>query len=219
MATSADILFSLFYEREGMMRSLFARAALIAGLAGMNMPVAVAGTIVPDAIGYTYNLDETDDAKICEIILDMQNPATPELVEFTAFAGYDKSNESVAIGFITMAAHQPLSEELQLLDLSAATFTSPTFRSVNDMDYEVHKDGGIMAATLDRVAASNFLQAFIGGDFELTLATAGPQSTNFSYKIYTAPPAEVQNGFARCLEDLLRPSLSLLHGADDLTAL
>lgn len=27
-----------------------------------------------------------------------------ELVEFTAFAGYDKSNGSVAVGFITMAA-------------------------------------------------------------------------------------------------------------------
>lgn len=202
-----------------MMRSLFARAALIAGLAGMNMPVAVAGTIVPDAIGYTYNLDETDDAKICEIILDMQNPATPELVEFTAFAGYDKSNASVAIGFITMAVHQPLSEELQLLDLSAATFTSHTFRSADDMDYEVHKDGGIMAATLDRVVASNFLQAFVGGDFELTLATAGAAGATSSYRISTAPPAEVQNGFTKCLEELLRPSVSLLHGADDLTAL
>lgn len=201
------------------MRFLFASAALIAILAGVNASAAVAETIVPEAISYTYNLDETDDAKICEITLDMQNPTAPELVEFTAFAGYDKSNESVAIGFITMAAHQPLSEELQLLDLSAATFTSPTFQSADDMDYEVHKDGGIMAATLDQVVASSFLRAFIGGDFELTLATAGPQSTKSSYRISTAPPAEVQNGFAKCLEELLRPSVSLLHGADDLTAL
>ncbi|RWM22788.1 hypothetical protein [Mesorhizobium sp.] len=199
------------------MRSLFARAALIAGLAGVNVSAVVADAIVPDVIGYTYNLDETDDAKICEIILDMQNPTTPELVEFTAFAGYDKSNASVAIGFITMAAHQPLSEELQLLDLSAATFTSRTFRSADDMDYEVHKDGGIMAATLDRVVASNFLQAFVGGDFELTLAIAA--SATSSYRISTAPPAEVQNGFAKCLEELLRPSVSLLHGADDVIAL
>ncbi|RWB73033.1 MAG: hypothetical protein EOQ50_18930 [Mesorhizobium sp.] len=216
MATNADILSELLYEKGGMVRSLFARAALIAGLAGINMPVAVAGTIVPDAIGYTYNLDETDDAKICEITLDMQNPATPELVEFTAFAGYDKSNASVAIGFITMAAHQPLSEELQLLDLSAATFTFHTFRSADDMDYEVHKDGGIMAATLDRVVASNFLQAFVGGDFELTLATAG---STWSYKISAAPPAEVQNGFAKCLEELLRSSVSLLDEAGGYIAL
>jgi hypothetical protein len=199
-------------KREGMMGFPLARAALVAVQAGVNLSAAVADSIVPDAISYTYNRDETDDAQICEITLDMQNPATPELVEFTAFAGYDKSNESIAIGFIMMAAHQPLSEELQLLDLSAATFTSPIFRSVDHMDYEVHKDGGIMAATLDRVVARDFLQAFVGGDFELTLATAGSGST-WSYKISAAPPTEVQNSFARCLEELLRPSVSLLNEA------
>ncbi|BCM20901.1 hypothetical protein [Mesorhizobium sp. J8] len=201
------------------MKSPIARAVLVAGVAGIIPSAALADPIVPDAVSYAYNFDETNDAKICEITLDMQNPATPELVEFTAFAGYDKSNASVAIGFITMmAAHQPMSEELQLLDLSAATFTSHTFRSADDMDYEVHKDGGIMAATLDRVVARNFLQAFVGGDFELTLATAGSGST-WSYKISAAPPAEVQNGFAKCLEGLLRPSVSLLDGADGLLAL
>lgn len=116
-----------------------------------------------------------------------------------------------------MAAQEPLSQELQLLDLSGAAFTSPTFRSV-DMDPEVHKDGGIMAMTLERLVASSSLQAFIGDDFELTLAKAGPQSARSSYGICMAPRAEVQNGFAKCLEELLRPSVSLLHGADDLTA-
>lgn len=200
------------------MKSLIARAAIVGGLAGVSMSAAVADAVIPDATSYTYNLAETDDAKVCEIRLDAQNLTTPELVEFTAFAGYDKINETLVTGFITMAAHQPTSGKLQLLDLSGAAFVSHTFRSANDMDYEVHKDGGVMVATVNRVVATKFLLAFVGGDFELTLATAGSES-EWSYKISAPPPAEVQNSFAKCLEELLRPSVSLRGGAEDLVAL
>jgi hypothetical protein len=192
------------------MTSLFGCTALLGSLVGLSTPGATADIITPKSIMYTFGRDENAEAKLCEIILDVESPISPELVEFTAFAGYGKSDDSIAVGFITMAAKQVSSDEFALVEISEATFTSQTFRSADDMDYEVQKDGSVMSATLDAAAAGDFLRAFVGGDFVLTLAIAEPEGTKLSYRIAEGPPADIQDGFAMCLEQLIPRAISRL---------
>ena len=192
------------------MKSLFGCAALLGSLLGLTTPGATADLITPKSIVYAYGREENAEAKLCEIRLDFKSPTSPELVEFTAFAGYGKSDDSIAVGFIAMAAEQVSPDELALVKISQATFASQTFRSAEYMDYEVHKDGGVMSATLDPTAAGDFLRAFISGDFVLTLAIAEPEGTKLSYRISEGPAADIQDRFAICLEQLIPHAVSRL---------
>ncbi|MGB3390425.1 MAG: hypothetical protein WBA88_20875 [Pseudaminobacter sp.] len=176
----------------------------------MTTPGATADLITPKSIVYAYDREENAEAKLCEIRLDVESPTSPELVEFTAFAGYGKLDDSIAIGFIAMAAEQVSPDEFALVEISQATFTSQTFRSAEDMDYEVYNDSGVMSATLDAVAAGNFLRAFVGGDFVLTLAIAESEGTKLSYRISEGPAADIQDRFAICLEQLIPRAVSRL---------
>ena len=185
------------------MTSLLSYAALLSSFVGLTTPDATADLITPKSIVYAYDREENAEAKLCEIILGVESPTSPELVEFTAFASYGKSDDSTAVGFIAMAAEQVSPDEFALVEISEATFASQAFRSAEDMDYEVHKDGAVMSATLDAATAGDFLRAFVGGDFVLTLAIAEAEGTKLSYRISEGPEADIQEGFAMCLEQLI----------------
>lgn len=192
------------------MKSLCWHVVLSAVLMGMGVGNTVAEALTPSGITYTYNLEENVQTKLCEIILDLESSTAPEFIEFTAFAGYGKSDKTVAVGFIAVAAKLTGADELSQIPLSDAAFVSKTFRSKDRMDYEVHRNGSFMAATDNRATAGEFLRAFFTGGFKVGLESTEPKTSSFSYGISEGPPAEIQDRFGTCIEHLIPHVVSSL---------
>ncbi len=192
------------------MRPVCWRVILSTILMGVGTPNTMAEVLTPSGITYTYNLEENAQTKLCEIILDLESPAAPELIEFTAFAGYGKSDKTVAVGFIAVAGKLTGADDFSQIPLSDAAFVSKTFRSKDGMDYEVRRDGSFMAATDHRTAARDFLRAFFAGAFEVKLESLEPKASSFSYAISEGPPAEIQDRFGTCVEHLISRAVSSL---------
>jgi len=197
------------HKKRTSMNSTLRVITLAALLLGFGRDGAFADVIVPDDIAYASRIDENGQAKICEIVLTITNSSPPERVDFTTFAGYDKLENAAAVGFLMGAAKQSDSGELELVPISSGAFNSATFNSPDEMDHEVSGDGTIMAATADSLAADRFLESVGEGDFYLTLASDEPEIRDWTYKIASRPPADVQQSFATCLEKLLPSTVSL----------
>lgn len=193
------------------MISACGRVALCAALMGAGPSNAMAKVISPNSVTYTYNVDENGEEKLCEMVLDLESTVSPEMVEFTAFAGYSKSDDSIAVGFIAMAATRAKSGEVALVPLSDAAFATETFRSRREMDYAIREDGAVLAATVKDAVAGDFLRAFAGGDFKLTLYIAGRTATTVSYGITEGPTAGVQDSFGACLDQLVPRAVARLR--------
>ena len=128
-------------------------SALMLGFAPTH---AFPEVVMPDALEYAGAIAEDEEVRICEIVLTITNSIPPERVTFTAFAGYDKLENSVATGFLLGAASLSGPGEFELVTISSGAFNSETFDSPVDMDHEVYGDGMMMAATADREVATPF---------------------------------------------------------------
>lgn len=163
---------------------------------------ACAKLIKPDDATYTYNFEENDELRLCEITLNLTNSVAPQMVSLTAFAAFSKPDGSLAAGFITSAAKRIAPGGLTAVPLSSASFQSQSFQSANEMEQLIVNDTGIMVVTLDGSAATTFLQAFIGGNFKLTLSLTRSKNVTQTFIVLQAPSQEVQKNFTKCLNQL-----------------
>lgn len=177
---------------------------LLACALGPGVSNAASDWITPSEIRYTYNAHENESAKLCEIILDLRSPASPELVQFTAFAGLSKQDGSIAVGFIMGAAKQSPTRQFQPFGLSHAAFMSSTFSSADSMDYEMYDAAGTaILATADPTNGGEFLHSFVRGNFQLTLKSRAPEHLERTYQVSPGPPVDVRGSFGDCLEKLM----------------
>jgi hypothetical protein len=92
-------------------------AALAAGFlaSGFGNP-----PIVPLSIEYANSDEENSVAKICELIITLTNAGPPQQVTVSVFAGYDKLEAAIAVGFMAGAAKQSPAGNHQIDVTSAA---------------------------------------------------------------------------------------------------
>lgn len=176
--------------------------AVAAVLAGFGAGPAAADTIVPSGVEYWNNIDETDEIKVCEIVLDLSNPPAPEVVKFIVLAGYDKADATVLVGFLLGAAELTPQDEYDIVDLASGVFTSASFSSPGRLDHDVF-DGSVMATTADAATSAAFVDAVLAGDFALTFSREGFEGVARTYEVGPAPPADVEQVFSECLEGLV----------------
>ncbi len=181
-------------------------SALMLGFAPTH---AFPEVVLPDALEYAGAIAEDEEVRICEIVLTITNSIPPERVTFTAFAGYDKLERSVAAGFLLGAASLSGPSEFRLVTISSGAFNSETFDSPVDMDHEVYGDGMMMAATVDREVATRFLKSVVAGGFLLFLSGDQPDSQDWTYRIEEGPPPDIRQYFAECLDSLIPRAVSL----------
>lgn len=192
--------------------------ALVAGLlaaGSAEMP------ITPTAVAYSHSAEESSDAKMCEMTATLTNPVPPERVTLSAFAGYDKNEASIAVGFIVGASRQLPSGSLDMVEVSSAAIVSDNFNSADELDHEVwgEGDGLFLAATADAETANRLLKAVAAGGFYLTVSGNEPDIANWTYKVKAGAPSDIQKGFDQCLGNLepaiisLRPAKAQLHSA------
>jgi hypothetical protein len=177
-------------------------------LLGFGSPLAIAEAIVPANVQYASSVDENGQAKICQIVATITNAVPPERVDFTAFAGYDKLEGAVAVGFLAGAAKRSPSGEFELVAVASAAFNSTMFNSADELDHEISGDGTVMAATADGPTADRFLRSVTTGDFYLTLSSDQPEIGDWTYEIADGPPDDVQQSFAACLQELVPGTVS-----------
>ncbi len=192
------------------MRPTFGPSVLLASLIGWPSASLAAASIEPDGIVYSVNAEENEEVKICEIVLDLKSPVTPEVVEMRTFTAYGKSDDTASAGFIVFAGRKG-ADEIVPLKVRKATFTAQSFRSAQDMDYEIQEDVGIMSATVDPDKARSFLTSFAAGDFEIAVAVSQPETSTVTYKISAGPPVEVQENFGQCIDSLVPQFASTGH--------
>ena len=177
--------------------------ALLLLLVVLGCPSASADSVVPTSTNYANYVRESDQAKVCGINLEIENPAPPERVKFAVFADYDKSENAVAIGFRIGASRRSAAGSFKPIKIAGCTFDSPTFNSADEMDLEVYDEAVFTAATSDRIAASRLLRAVAAGNFSINLLSDEQGEDEWTYKISVPPSAEVQFSFAHCLEGIM----------------
>lgn len=166
--------------------------------AGVNQ--AASATVFPAEVAYSNRIEETEEAKACEIILDASNPPSVEAVKFIAFAGYDKYDGAVLAGFLMAAADLTANDKYRIVQISHAVFSSRAFTSLGHLDYEAYEDGTVMAATQDPVLAAAFVNAVFAGTYEVRFARSDSRGEMRTYKIASPPGEAVRNSFMRCLK-------------------
>lgn len=171
------------------------------GAVGLNQ--AAAATIFPTQVVYSDGSEETEEAKVCEIILDIANPPSREVVKFIMFAGYDKSDDTVLAGFLMAAAEITTIDTYEIVQISDAAFNSEAFSSLGQLGYDVYDDGAVMAPTDNPEVAKTFIGAVLAGNFEVSFSRSKPSGDNRIYEIVEAPPDGVMNNFVHCMERLV----------------
>ncbi|MGX7871970.1 hypothetical protein ACVDG5_002840 [Mesorhizobium sp. ORM6] len=174
------------------------------GLLGINQ--AAGSTIFPTGVAYSNWADESEEARVCEIVLDASNPPSREVVKFITIAGYNKFDGTILAGFLMAAADLTTSGTYQIVQISEAAFSSRTFSSPGHLDYESYDDGTIMATTQDPLIATAFIQAMISGTYELRFVRSDPNAEMRTYKIASAPEESVVSNFRRCMDHLATQS-------------
>ena len=172
-------------------------ASLLASVPG-NAPV------VPLSIEYFNSAGDSSEANLCEMIVTLTNPAPPEHVTLSAFAGYDKVEGAIAVGLVVGASKQLPGGDLEIVDVTSAAIISDDFNSADEFDHEVsgEGDGLFMAATVDAGIANRLLEAVAAGGFYLTVSGNEPDISSWTYKVKGGAPADVSGRFARCLDEL-----------------
>jgi hypothetical protein len=170
------------------------------GLLGMNQ--AAGSTIFPTEVVYSNWTDESGEARVCEIVLDVTNPPSREAVKFITIAGYNKFDGTILAGFLMAAADITTTDEYQIARISDAAFSSRTFNSTGHLDYENYDDGTVMATTQDPLVATAFIQAVISGTYELRFARPESNAEMRTYKIASAPGESVVSNFRHCMDQL-----------------
>jgi hypothetical protein len=185
--------------------TLAALAATVLASGPGNAPID------PLSIEYSNSAEESNEAKICEMVAVLTNIGSPERVTISAFAGYDKVEAAIAVGFVVGAAKLSSDGDLEIIEVTSAAFTSDSFNSADELDHEVsgEGDGLFMAATAEGQVANRFLRSVAAGGFYLTLSGDDPEVSDWTYKVKNGPPTEVRERFARCLDELEPGTVSL----------
>jgi hypothetical protein len=182
---------------------MFIAFRLLTALALLGIDEAAAGsTIFPTGVIYSNWTDESEDAKVCEIILDVSNPPSREVVKFITIVGYNKFDGTVLAGFLMAAADITTTNKYQIARVSDVAFSSRTFNSLGHLDYEVYDDGTVMATTQGPDLARSFINAVLSGTYELRFARSGSDAEMRTYKIASAPQESVTSNFTDCLNHL-----------------
>ncbi|MEI5682021.1 hypothetical protein V7S48_27365 [Mesorhizobium sp. CCNWLW176] len=171
-------------------------------LSTVTVSQAAAATIYPAQVVYGNWAEETEEASVCEIVLDVGNSPSREVVKFIMFAGYNKSDGAVLAGFLIAAAETMTTDRSDVVQISDAALNSATFTSRGQLGYEVYDDGTVMAPTDDPEVATSFINAVLAGNFELSFVRSGSGAGTRIYKIVAAPPAIVTSNLVRCMESL-----------------
>ena len=100
------------------------------GLALLGINQAACSTIFPTGVVYSNWTDESEEAKVCEIVLDVSNPPSREVVKFITLAGYNKFDGTVLAGILMAAADTTTPNKYQIARISDAAFSSRTFNSL-----------------------------------------------------------------------------------------
>lgn len=172
----------------------------LAALAVLGINQAAGSTIFPTGVLYSNWSEETEEAKVCEIILDVSNPPSREVVKFITLAGYNKFDGTVLAGFLMAAADLTADGTYQIVQISDAAFGSRTFSSLGHFDYEIYDDGTVMATTQDPLLATAFINAVFSGTYELRFARSESFAEMRTYKIGSAPGEPVTSNFTHCLD-------------------
>ncbi|RUV47197.1 MAG: hypothetical protein EOQ86_05945 [Mesorhizobium sp.] len=171
----------------------------ISVLVTLGISQATGATILPTQVVYSNWTEETEEARICEIILDVSNPPSREVVKFIMLAGYNKFDSEVLAGFLMAAADIMTIDKFEIVQISDAAFNSGAFSSLGQLGYEIYDDGTVMATTDDPQIATPFISAVLAGDYELSFSRPEPGAGARTYKIIPAPPDAVTSNFIDCM--------------------
>ncbi|TIT27252.1 MAG: hypothetical protein E5W86_09900 [Mesorhizobium sp.] len=192
----------------GIWRNLvvFRLLGFLAALAAPGMTHASGSTIFPTEVVYGKRTEETEEARVCEIILDVSSPPSRELVKFITLGGYTKADGAVLAGFLMGVADIVAVERADLAQIANANFNSATFSSLGQLNYETYDDGTIMATTQNAEFAAPFLNAVLAGNYELSFSRSEPGAEMRTYKILPAPSETIADNFIRCMDGLAMQS-------------
>ncbi|TJW71960.1 MAG: hypothetical protein E5X43_32765, partial [Mesorhizobium sp.] len=87
-------------------------------LVTLGISQATGATILPTQVVYSNWTEETEEARICEIILDVSNPPSREVVKFIMLAGYNKFDSEVLAGFLMAAADIMTIDKFEIVQIS-----------------------------------------------------------------------------------------------------
>jgi len=178
----------------------------LAALTALGTTHAAGSTIFPTEVVFSNRTEETEEAKVCEIILDVSSPPSRELVKFITLGGYTKADGAVLAGFLMGVADIVAVERADIVQIANATFNSSTFSSLGQLNYETYDDGTIMATTENAEFAALFINAVLAGNYELSFSRSEPGAGMRIYKILPAPSEAVASNFIRCMDDLAMES-------------
>ncbi|ANT49958.1 hypothetical protein [Mesorhizobium amorphae] len=178
----------------------------LAALSAFGTTHADGSTIVPMGVVYSNRTEETEEARVCEIILDVSNPPSRELVKFITLGGYTKADGAVLAGFLMGVADIVAVERADIVQITDATFNAATFSSLGQLNYETYDDGTVMATTENAEFAAPFINAVLAGNYELGFSRLESGAGMRTYKILPAPSEAVASNFIRCMDDLAMES-------------
>jgi len=180
--------------------------------ASLLSPAPGSEPIVPLSVEFSNSSNENGEAKICELTAELTNSESPERVTISAFGGYDKLEGAMFVGLLAGAANPSASGDFEAVSVTSAALISDSFNSADELDHDlpgVGDDGIFMAVTTDVKVASRFLKSIADGGYYLTLSGDDAEVTSWTYKVKKSPPAEVQQRFKKCLEELEPGAISL----------
>jgi hypothetical protein len=133
---------------------LFRLLGFLVTLSMLGINHEAGSPIFPTGVVYTNWTEETDDTRFCEIIVDVSNPPSRELVKFITFGGYDRSDGTVLAGFLMAAIDVAATDKSEIVPISNVAFNSATFDSPGDLSSETFDDGTVMATTDNAMLAA-----------------------------------------------------------------
>ena len=138
----------------------------------------------------------------------------PEYVTISVFAGFDKNEAAIAVGFMVGASMQAHRVDPDIVDLASAAIVSDSFNSADELDHGIsgEGDGLFMAATADAGTANRLLEAVTARGFYLTLSTNEPDISDWTYKVTSGAPTDAKERFTQCLAEL-EPGIVSLRSA------
>lgn len=181
---------------------MFVVLRLLTALTLLGASQGSGSTIFPTGVAYSNWADESEEARVCEIVLDVSNPPSREAVKFITIAGYNKFDGTLLAGFLMGAADLTTSGTYQIVGISDAAFSSRTFSSLGHLDYEYYDDGTVMATTQNPLVAAAYIRAVIAGVYEVHFARPGSNAEMRTYKIASAPGESVISNFMHCMDGL-----------------
>ncbi len=182
-------------------------ALMAAACVTMMQTTAFAEPITPSKIAYHAKTNENNKAKVCQLILDFTSPLNPEVVEFAALVGWEKTNQLVVTAFtvaVLDVSSDAKNKPAQFAKLASVGFSAEKFNSAG-LVQQPSSDRSVWVWT-DHDNTLAFMEAFIGGNFQVIFTREKHESPHV-YQIQTGPSEDVQREFAACIASLA-PKLS-----------